>query len=105
MESNILWDPRYKERVYIRPLRYALHFIMVQIRVLVIPVKMAPKTVRRSTVKAKPKRKGGASSIKRKPKRKNRKGGSSMKRNPRERTKRVVLFSTRVLFVITLLPK
>ena len=84
MESNILWDMRYKECVYIRPLRYALHFIMVQIRVLVIPVKMALRTVRRSTVKAKPKRKGGASSVKRrKPKRKNQKGGSSVKRNPR----------------------
>ncbi len=88
MESDILWDPRYKERVYIRPLRYALHFIIVQIRVLVIPVKMAPKTVRRLTVKAKPKRKGGASSVKREPRRKSQKGGLSVKRNPRKKNQK-----------------
>ena len=89
MESGILWDPCYKECVYIRPLRYALHFIMVQIRVLVIPVKMASKTVRRSTVKAKPKRKGGSSSVKkRKPRKENQRGGSSMKRNSRRKNQR-----------------
>ncbi len=88
MESGILWNPRYKERVYIRPLRYALHFILVQIRVLVTQMKMAPKTVRRSTVKAKPKRKGGASSIKRKPQGENQKGGSSMKRKPRRKNQK-----------------
>ncbi len=58
MESGILRDPRYKERVYIRPLRYALHFIFVQIRVLVTRMKMAPKAVKRLTVKAKSKKKG-----------------------------------------------
>ena len=92
MESGILWDPCYKERVYItvvreksvlasscntviKPLRYVLHFIWVQIRVLVIPVKMAPRTAKRSTVKTQSKRKGKGSSVKRKPKRKNQKGG------------------------------
>ncbi len=52
-----------------------LHFIWVQIRVLVIPVKMAPRTAKRSTVKTQSKRKRKGSSVKRKPKRKNQKGG------------------------------
>ncbi len=42
---------------------------------LVIPVKMAPRTVKRSTVKTQSKRKRKGSSVKRKPKRKNQKGG------------------------------
>ena len=88
MESDILWDPRYKERVYIRPSRYALHFIMVQIRVLVIPVKMAPRTVKRLTVKAQSKRKREASSVKRKPKGENQKGGSSVKREPKRKNQK-----------------
>ncbi len=83
LESDILRGPRYKECVYIRPLRYALHFIMVQIRVLVIPVKMPSETVKRLT-----KRKGGASSVKRKPRRKSQKGGTSMKRNPRRKNQK-----------------
>ncbi len=88
MESDILWDPCYKERVYIRPLRYALHFILVQIRVLVIPVRMAPRTVKRLTVKAKPKRKREVSSVKRKPEGENQKGGSSVKRKPKRKNQK-----------------
>ncbi len=88
MESDILWDPRYKERVYIRPLRYALHFIMVQIRVLVIPLKMAPRTVKRLTAKAKSKRKREASSVKRKPRRKDQKGGLSVKMKPKRKNQK-----------------
>ncbi len=88
MESDILWDPRYKERVYIGPLRNALHFILVQIRVLVIPVRMAPRTVKRLTVKAKSKRKREASSVKRKPRGKNQKGGSSVKRKPKRKNQK-----------------
>ncbi len=45
---------------------------------------MAPRTVKRS----KPKRKGGVSSIKRKPKGENQKGGSSMKRKPRRKNQK-----------------
>ncbi len=92
MESDILWDPCYKERVYItvvregsllalpcntniKSLRYVLRFIWVQIRVLVIPMKMVPKTVKRLTVKTQSKRKGKGSSVKRRPRRKNQKGG------------------------------
>ena len=88
MESDILWDPCYKERVYIRPLRNALHFILVQIRVLVIPVRMAPRTVKRLTVKAKPKRKREASYVKRKPEGENQKGGSSVKRKPKRKNQK-----------------
>ncbi len=88
MESGVLRDPHYKERVYIRPLRYALHFILVQIRVLVIPLKMAPRTVKRSTMGTQSKRKGKGSSVKRKPKGKNQKGGSSVKRKPRRKNQK-----------------
>ncbi len=88
MESGILWNPRYKERVYIRPLRYALHFILVQIRVLVTQMKMAPKTVKRLTVKAKSKKKGKGSSVKRKPRGKNQKGGSSVRRKPKRKNQK-----------------
>ena len=88
MESDILWDPCYKERVYIRPLRNALHFILVQIRVLVIPVRMAPRTIKRLTVKAKSKREREASYVKRKPKGKNQKGGSFVKRKPKRKNQK-----------------
>ena len=88
MESGILWNPRYKERVYIRPLRYALHFILVQIRVLVTQMKMAPKAVKRLTVKAKSKKKGKGSSVKRKLQGKNQKGGSSIKRKPKRKNQK-----------------
>ncbi len=84
MESGILWDPRYKERVYIRSLRDALHFILAQIRVLVIPMKMVAKTVKRF----KSKKKGKGSSVKRKPRGKSQKGGSSMKRKPKRRNQK-----------------
>ncbi len=88
MESGILRNPRYKERVYIRPLRYALHFIFVQIRVLVTRMKMAPKAVKRLTVKAKSKKKGKGSSVKRKPQGKNQKGGSSVRRKPKRKNQK-----------------
>ncbi len=88
MESGVLRDPHYKERVYIRPLRDALHFILVQIRVLVIPVRMAPRTVKRPTMGTQSKRKGKGSSVKRKPRGKNQKGGSSVKRKPRRKNQK-----------------
>ena len=88
MESGILWNPCYKECVCIRPLRYALHFILVQIRVLVTQMKMAPKAVKRLTVKAKSKKKGKGSSVKRKPQGKNQKGGSSIKRKPKRKNQK-----------------
>ena len=43
-------------------------------------MKMAPRTVKRLTVKAKSKKEGKGLSVKRKPKGKNQKGGSSMRR-------------------------
>ena len=88
MESGVLLGSCYKERVYIRPLRYALHFILVQIRVLVTQMKMAPKAVKRLTVKAKSKRKGKGSSVKRKPQGKNQKGGSSVRRKPKRKSQK-----------------
>ena len=88
MESGILWNPRYKERVYIRPLRYALHFILVQIRVLVIPLKMAPRTVKRSTMGTQSKRKRKGSSVKKKPRGKNQKGGLSVRRKPKRKNQK-----------------
>ena len=88
MESGVLRDPHYKERVYIRSLREALHFILVQIRVLVTQMKMAPKTVKRLTVKAKSKKKGKGSSVKRKPRGESQKGGSFVKRKPRRKNQK-----------------
>ena len=88
MESGVLLGSCYKERVYIRPLRYALHFILVQIRVLVTQMKMAPKAVKRLTVKAKSKRKGKGPSVKKKPRGKNQKGGSSVRRKPKRKNQK-----------------
>ncbi len=88
MESGVLLGSCYKERVYIRSSRDALHLILVQIRVLVIPMKMAPKTVKRSTVGTQSKRKRKGSSVKRKPKGKNQKGGSSVRRKPRRKSQK-----------------
>ena len=88
MESGILLGSCYKECVYIRPLRYALHFILVQIRVLVTQMKMAPKAVKRLTVKAKSKKKGKGSSVKGKPQGKNQKGGSSVRRKPKRKNQK-----------------
>ncbi len=93
MESGILRDPRYKERVYIRSSRDALHLILVQIRVLVTQMKMAPKAVKRLTVKAKSKKRGNGSSVKRKPRGKNQKGGSSIKRKPKRKNQKGGFYS------------
>ena len=51
-------------------------------------MRMVPKTVRRLTVKARSKRKGKGSSVKRKPRGKSQKGGSSVRRKPKRKNQK-----------------